>query len=246
MEPDVALLAGRKSLDAYTSAARTILWIASNDFYIYKNVQEKLALKDLALPVQSRYALFIDGCIALASDYTLLGISPPVESESYHALLRQAFDRLEQTTGLQVIVAAHPNGNDIGGYASLFGERPVYFDMTAELCSQSDLVLAHTSTALSYAALWTKPLIVLTSQTLDKSHLGSAIRETRQLFQCPLLFMESPDAKYASACQQSLKVNAGAYRSYIDSYIATDEVAEEAPWQAFTNFVNLTTKEPIP
>jgi len=183
--------------------------------------------------------LFIDGCIALASDYTLLGISPPVEPESYHALLRQAFDRLEQTTGLQVVVAAHPNGKEIEGYASLFGERPVYFDMTAELCSQSALVLAHTSTALSYAALWTKPLMILTSQTLDKSHLGSAIRETRQLFQCPLLFMESPDTKYASACKQSREVNAGAYRSYIDNYIANDEVAEDAPWQAFTNFVKL-------
>ena len=246
LEPDIALLAGRKSLYAYTSTARSILWIASNDYYTYKNVQDKIARQDLVLPVRSKYALFIDDCIALASDYSLLGISPPVEPEKYHALLRQALDRLEQTTGLPVVVAAHPNGREIEGYASLFGDRPVYFDLTAELCSQSELVLAHASTALSYAALWTKPLIILTSRSLDKSNQGAAIREIHRQFQCPFLFMESTDATYAAACQQSWEVNVGAYRSYIDSYIATDEVVEEAPWQAFTNFVNLTTKEPIP
>jgi hypothetical protein len=237
LKADVALLAGRKSLDSYTIKAKSILWIASGDYYTYKGVQDKAVHQDMGLPFRGKYSLFIDDCIALASDYTLLGHSLPVDPDRYYALLRQAFDRLEHITGLQIVVAAHPNGKEIEGYTSLFGARQVYFDITAELCSRSDLVSSHISTALSYVVLWGKPLIILTSRTLDESYQGAAIRERSRQLDCPLLFMEADEEEYRSAYKRSKQISAEAYKCYIENFIKTAEVTEVAPWQAFTDFV---------
>lgn len=236
-EPDVALLAGRKALDSYTTKAKKILWIASNDYYTYKSVQDKLGHQNMCLPFQGKYALYIDDCIPLASDYKLLGLTSPVEPDSYYTILRQTFDRMEHITGLQVVVAAHPNGKEINHYTTLFGGRHVIFDITAELCSQSDLVFSHISTGLSYAVLWKKPIIILTSKSLDKSWQGAAIRERSIQLNCPLLFMESDDYEYREVCKRSGDVSLAAYKNYIDNFIRSDEVSEVAPWQAFTNFV---------
>jgi len=236
-EPDIVLLAGRKSLDSYTASAKNILWVASGDYYIYKNIQDRSAYQNMSLPVQGRYALFIDDCIAIATDYILLGSSRPVESESYFILLRQAFDRLERITGMQVVVAAHPHGKDIKNYTSLFGERQVFFDLTGELCMNSDLVLSHVSTGMGFAALWRKPLIILTSESLDKSWLSACIRTLSNYLDCQLLFMESDDQRYEEVLQQSKDMNEEAYKHFIDDFIRSDEVNEVAPWQAFTNFV---------
>lgn len=236
-EPDVALLAGRKTLDAYTTRARNILWIASRDYYTYKNVQARSEAQGICLPVHDRYAVFIDDCIALGSDYKLMGLPPPVEPDGYYALLRQAFDRLERITGLQIIVAAHPNGKEIEGYASVFGGRQVHFDITAELCSKSDLVYSHFSTGLSYALLWRKPVIILTSHSLDQSYQGAAIVEWSIQLNCPLLFMESDAHEYEAVYERSREIDVEAYKHYIGNYIRSDEAAEVAPWQAFTNFV---------
>ena len=127
-------------------------------------------------------------------------------------------------------------------HAALFAE-PVYFDITAELCSESDLVLAHMSTGLSYAVLWKKPIIILTSKSLDESYYGTAIKEWSIQLHCPLLFMESDDNQYGAVRKRSREVNVEAYQRYIDNFITNDEVAEDAPWQAFTNFVNGATNQ---
>jgi hypothetical protein len=237
LEPDVALLAGRKSLDSYTAKAKTILWIASRDYYTYKRVQESASRGELPVLHPGRYALFIDDCIASASDYTLLAVAAPIAPETYYPLLLEAFDRLERAAGLPVVVAAHPNGREIERYASLFGGRPVFFDATAELCQRSELVFSHASTGLGYAVLWKKPLLVLTSRALDGAYQGAVIREVSRQLDCPLLFMEADDAQYRAACERSARVSAEAYEAYTANFIASAEVAEAAPWQAFTNFV---------
>ena len=238
LHPDVALLSGRKSLDGYTKKSKNLIWIGSNDYYTYRKVQNRLDRGEIVSPVEPEYILFIDDCIALASDYTLLGISAPVDPDEYLEMLGQSFDKVEQILGLPVVVAAHPNGKDIPEYRTVFGSRKVYFDITPELCSQSTLVMAHCSTALSYVGLWNKPLVILTSEAMDNSHMGMHIHESSSQFRCPLIFMESEIELYRSAIKISQEIDVLAYRSYIDNYIITPRCTEQGPWEGFIEFVN--------
>jgi hypothetical protein len=243
--PDVALLAGKATLDDDTCRAKEVLWIASSDYYSFKRVQSKSA-SDSASCVRARQQfLFIDDCIAMSSDYKLLGIPLPLEAKKYFALLRDSFDRLERLTGGQVIVAAHPNGREIEGYATFFGERPVHFDLTAELCAISSVVLSHISTAIGFALLWEKPVVILTSRDIDASHHGPTCREWSRQIECPLLFMESDDNTYEKVLKKGNTIALEAYKRYIDSFIRSSDATESAPWQAFSEFVLKNLEESV-
>lgn len=235
LPPDISLLAGAKTLDSWTTQSKNILWIASRDYYSYKKINLKSKEKNLL--ALGGYILFIDDAITMASDFKLMGISPPMKPDVYYNLLLQAFNKIENVVGLRVVIAAHPSTKSLNKYESFFGERNVYVGMTPELCCHSSLVLSHTSTALSYAILWYKPIITLTSKELDWSFMRGAIREWNIQLSCPLLFMEASQKQYTDAYEKSKNIDFNQYKLYIKNYIKTPEVLEEEPWEEFSRFI---------
>ncbi|MCT7958214.1 hypothetical protein [Laspinema palackyanum] len=235
LPPDISLLAGAKTRDYWTNQSKNILWIASRDYYSYKKVNSES--KNNNLLALGDYILFIDDAITVASDIKLLGISPAMKPEDYYNLLLQAFNNIEKLVGLPVVIAAHPSTKSLNQYESFFGDRNVYFGITPELCCHSSLVLSHISTALSYAILWDKPIIILTSKELDRSSWGVEMREWNIQLNCPLLFMEASQKQYTDAYQKSKNIDKNKYKLYINNYIKTDEVVEEEPWEEFSRFI---------
>lgn len=239
LDPDVALLAGKLSLDSWTSRARKIIWVNSNDYNKYQFVNETRLVVN-GVPGGGRYVLFLDDCIALASDYTLLGIKAPVRPAEYFAGLREAFDKIEAACGAPVVVAAHPNGKGIPGYGELFGDRRVVYDQTAELTSDCLLAISHISTALSFAVLWRKPILIFTSKSLERSYYGALVAERSRQLLCPLVRMEASPYQYISAWQEAQKIDQPAYQRYVENYIVTNDTRESSPW---ANFLNYTQQE---
>jgi hypothetical protein len=163
--PDIALLAGAKSITPWLASARTIIHTATPNYFALTAPAEQA----------SDYLLFIDDCLPLSFDFQLGGFQAIMTPENYFPMLNQFFDRLEMLMGLPVVVAAHPNGEEYPHYADWFGGRRVVFGQTALLSQRCAVALTHYSSAISYPVLLQKPLHTLNFLALRQSQNGASV-----------------------------------------------------------------------
>jgi hypothetical protein len=91
------------------------------------------------------------------SDPTLLGMEP-INPETYQQGLSRFFNLVEERFGVRVVIAAHPKSDYCDG---VFNDREMVKNRTNELVRDCDFVLGHASTALSFAVLFHKPVVLL-------------------------------------------------------------------------------------
>lgn len=84
---------------------------------------------------------------------------------SYRKSMCSFFDRIEKEFGFQVIIAAHPKSDY---HSNDFGKRLIFKYKTPELIKDCEFVLLHASTSISYAIIFNKPLIMLTTPEYKK------------------------------------------------------------------------------
>ncbi|MBL4700557.1 MAG: hypothetical protein JKX85_04790 [Phycisphaeraceae bacterium] len=118
------------------------------------------------------YATFIDESAHDHPDYDVVGKHAPVDAETYFKGLRNFFDKVSEDLNLPVVIAAHPKSNYTDQQKKdWFGDRKVISGITPTLIRKCNLVLAHASTAISYAVLNKKPVFILTSNDFEKSYV---------------------------------------------------------------------------
>ena len=105
---------------------------------------------------------------------------------------------------------------------------------TAELVMNSSVTLAHQSTSLSYAILFKKPLIFLTSNELIKSWIGPCIENVSQVLNSQLINMDNFFHQGLNI-QNFLKVDEKKYKNYLDQYIKVPNSPDLPIWEIFTN-----------
>ncbi|MEI7612331.1 MAG: hypothetical protein WCK63_05445 [Betaproteobacteria bacterium] len=130
-----------------------VIPINSSDF---DATAELLRASGNKMPDEQNICVFLDEAVTHHSDFKMLNIEP-ADPEKYYCEMNRFFDFVEKETGLEVVVAAHPRAN----YESSdpFSGRRLIKGKTAELVSKSKLVVAHMSTALSFAVLFKKPVV---------------------------------------------------------------------------------------
>jgi hypothetical protein len=219
--PDIALLAGAKANDYWTSAAGTILWTASPDYFRLKEVQSGRTNGGRTSRLHDGpFSLFIDDCLSLSLDYAITGRLRPIEADEYFHLLLRTFESIEAALALPVVVAAHPNGRDLENYASYFGGRTVYFGATAALTVDCELALTHYSTAVAFPVLLRKPIVLLNAQRLKHTYQGEAIENLASLLNCPVVVMDAQTTR-ETLNRMPLTVDEAAYERYEKNYITT-------------------------
>jgi len=168
---------------------------------------------DVALP--PRYLVFLDEYLPHHPDFLLHGLET-LEPGAYYETLNRAFRRIEEIAGGPVIIAAHPKAK----YAeNPFDGRPIIFGRTDALAKGSDIVIAHGSTAVSFAVICYRPVVLMQSGEIRRVHANQyeQMVSTRELLGCTLLDMDEVDAwrkelpavdeeKYASFYKEYLAV----------------------------------------
>lgn len=230
--PDLALLAGGASFNHFTRRARHILWVGSQDYHIYHRLPPRA---QEGLP-GGRYAVFIDDNLPYASDWSVLGIEPPVTPEIYYLAMRRLLDIAEATWQMPVVVAGHPSSQFDDRVLEGFGARQLRYGQTAELVRDASLVLLHGSTAVSFAVLGEKPLLFLTTRQLCLAQYGLHVQTlARRLGQEPL----NIDRCLSLPPLASLAVRGDYYRRYTEDFLRASQSRESSPWQAFISHVCL-------
>jgi len=209
-----------------------IMWIHSLDYDLY--------LKDLLKPFKSnlkgeKYAVFIDEYLPFAHDYVYMGIKSPITPERYYFLLCKFFSRVEKETGLEVVIAEHPS--------SMYEKHPDYFEgrrlirgKTIELTRDSEFVLMHYSTSISFAILYNKPVLFFVTKEIEQSKIdiGHVQAFSLELNKGYINIDES----YNISWDKELTIDKEAYANYKEKYIKRKGTEEKLFWQIVADEIN--------
>lgn len=102
---------------------------------------------------------------AFNSDYIFEKRSERTTSEVWYPQLSLFFEKIEKETGVLVDIAGHYKSSH-PAVSPLFGNRNVYYGQTRELVQKCKFVITISSTAISYAVLYKKPIILIFSNQL--------------------------------------------------------------------------------
>ena len=163
---DISIAGGLASYKKFKN--NNVINAHSMDYDVYLNIKDKPKNNS------NFYAVFLDEDMVDHPDYAFEDQKPPATNKQYNKSLNNFLKRFELETGFRVKIACHPK-RKIENIPNLLNDFEWINGETAKLVMNSKVTLVHQSTSLSYAILFKKPLIFLTSNELTKSWLGPSI-----------------------------------------------------------------------
>ncbi len=173
-------------------------------------------------------AVFLDQFVPFHPDMQAVRASRTIDPETYYAALRRLFERIEAELGLEVVVAAHPRA-DYEDRPELLGNRRIIRGMTAEMVASCRLVLSHVSTALGFAVLFKKPVMLIVTNDLyyrTPAHMH-ANQETAVTLGTPLHFIDDCDVV---SLADVLSYSEAAYERYVTHYLRHPQAGDGLLW----------------
>lgn len=207
----------------------TFVFAHTMDYDIY------MRLMEIRIEPETQ-AVFIDQFLPYHPDAQAQKGCGKIDADTYYECLRALFDRIESELNLEVVIAGHPRAN-YPQLGSVFGNRKIHYGDTAALIAKSRLVVAHYSTAIGFAVMFRKPMMILTSHDLSNFHpLRERIYETlsRELG-VPLHCLDDPGAIDLSSPPA---VDDGLYDRYIANYIKAPGSPPKYLWDTVLDAVS--------
>jgi hypothetical protein len=231
--PATVVLAGGEQSLRYAasrpvSEKTKILWAHTRDYDLYMYEQGKPVRSDM------KTGVFLDEYLPFHPDYDHMGMKPPSTPEEYFPSLCRFFDSLERDHGVRIDIAAHPRSR-YGAHPDYFGGRAVLGGRTIDLVRQAGFVIAHSSTALNFAVLLNKPVLLVITDKLLQSP-----RESRAIQGMAVWLNKTPinvDAPLQLDWEKELTVDLDAYARYREAYIKRKDSPEKNTWQILADYL---------
>ncbi|MCX5712159.1 MAG: hypothetical protein NTY47_03675, partial [Candidatus Omnitrophica bacterium] len=165
---DLVFTAGQITSDALRRRTR----VKNINYQDYDNYMSARNNKDRL--VTGNYCVFLDeGCTNYP--YAKILKIKDIDPVMFYAAFNRLFDEVERKFNLRVVIAAHP---DIKYDRPVFGDRNIYEGKTCELVRDCQFVIAQSSTSVSFAVFYKKPIIfVYTDEFRAKWKLGFRVME---------------------------------------------------------------------
>ena len=169
--------------------------------------------------VDYQYAVFLDEDMCSHTDFLYSKNTPPATPDFYFSSLKLLFAEIYRRYGLRVVVACHPRARySITQKENFFGDSPCFEGETAKLVKNACFVLAHSSTSLSFAALYMRPVNFLTSNEILKHPQGQFINVIAGEFKSTPINMDLIDQ--STVFQTKIGWSAKeSYVGYINNYV---------------------------
>ena len=177
------------------------------------------------------YLVFIDECGPYHPDILRRGSDNDVNIHTYYTDINNFLDLIEDSLGIKVIIAAHPRApyDKIG---NCYGGREIIFGNTIRLVKYANIVLMHSSTAVNFAVLYSKPLILLSNSDYSKHNLNCIDLLGKTL---------SRNVLNISKCKHIptdyLSIDKVAYKIFIDKYLKSNGSPQKNIWEIFADFI---------
>lgn len=228
---DFALVAGtRWKNDPRFAQARHKIEAHSFDYERYRQINAAGSAPDPSLP--GRYAVYLDEDIVDHEDNKEMNLASPASAPRFYSALLRLFDRFEAETGMRVVIAGYPSMRR--GAGGKFGARQVVLRRTAELIRDASLVFAHASTAISFAVLWRRPLVFLTSDEIGRSWYQPWIEASRAVLRATMLDIDREPGDVSSLHEG---MDAVAYEKYQATFIKSPRSPDASLWEIFLQVI---------
>jgi hypothetical protein len=184
--------------------------------------------------VKGKYAVFLDINLPYQSDLVISGL-PAVNASCYFKSLNHFLDLLEDAYGVKVVIAAHPKAAYINNE---YNQREIYSLLTAELVKDAEFVITHTSTALSYAVLNSKPLVFIYTDEMMSIYKNTFMREIESSANYLNASIYNID-EITDGSQVIIKLpNQELYESYKYNYLTSQESENKISAEIFWSEIN--------
>jgi hypothetical protein len=179
--------------------------------------------------IDGEYCVFLDQYLAFHPDIAICGLKN-VNPTIYYSELNNYFEFIESKYNLKVVIAAHPKAI---GYKinNPFLGRQIIFEKTCELVKDSNFVLTHHSTAISYPILFNKPIIFLNSCELEQKmpDLYDLTIYLGDYLNCEVVnFDELNDTN-----DLNLVIDISKYNNYINKYLSSSTTQKRISSEIF-------------
>lgn len=193
--------------------------ISSSDYskYYYCNIEND---------IDGDYIVFIDQYFPFHPDFLICGV-PTIPADVYYKSLNSSFKLIEEALNMRVIIAAHPKSLRYKD-EDFFGGREVYMGATSSLVKGASLVLAHDSTAISYAIMSKKPIALLSSDSM-KQYLPEHVvfmENFSKRFSTLIIDMDNTQVSTINKLSSLTEIQLKNYESYIYEYCTTPSISE--------------------
>lgn len=208
-----------------TDETTEILWLHSMDYDIFLSALQPEKESD-----RKRTAVFLDEYYPFHPDYAYGNSSSPVSADRYYPQMCRFFEDLEERFSLTVVIAAHPR-SEYEKHPDYFEGRRVVRGKTIELVRDSELVLTHASTAVSFPVLFRKPLMFITDGEQSESRYGDAVKSLAGIFNRTAINL----SERWDLDQSLFEFDNSIYERYEEKYIKR-HVSEKRPfWVLFSD-----------
>lgn len=168
--------------------------------------------------------VFLDQAVMTHPDMPKLGLGLS-EPETYLRALNRLFDTVERETGLRVVVAAHPLA-DYAEREGCFGDREVVFGKTLELVARCSCAINHASTAVNWAVLLDKPLLLCATRDMVRTTLILDIEAMASALGLRVLDLD--DERAVAGLDWDFSAwSRDAYRDYCDTYVRSPDAPQD-------------------
>jgi hypothetical protein len=138
------------------------IWGSSDDFSTFLKFDESKRVNQEV----TKFGLFVDqGFPFFSTDLDSIKGSHVLTADDWYPKLNSFFEFVATSLGFSIRISAHPKHFHFD-FSPIFNKRKVGFGDTVSQISYSQIVIAVSSTAISYAVLFLKPLVLVVSDQL--------------------------------------------------------------------------------
>lgn len=226
IKPDISINGGLFSLK--NSKAKIKIQAHTMDYDIYlENVNKKNK-------VEKNYAVFIDEGPFYNPDSDIF-YSVPFKEEEYFLTLLDFFRKFKKETNLDILFAVHPKTSpkNLKKNSNYLKEIKCVIGNTAELVKDSKVVLTHESTALSYAILFNKPLVFITSDEINDSWMKPQMDAFNKIINSHVINISKKKTEPLNT-EKLFKINKNGYNKYLYGFLKIPNSPELPLWEIFS------------
>ena len=172
---------------------------------------------------QVPFVVYLDSMGPYHPDFASLGLENPWSEASYREFMQSVFESVE-TSGFQVVVAAHPRA-EAGGLDQLYPGRDIRHGATPELIQQCAYALTvEGSTSLGMAAVLKKPVLFVEDPAVPESSRVLAEQFRKALG----AIAARPRGRRGD--WDTPRVDLSRYRQYVEKYVKRSSTPEVKFW----------------
>lgn len=229
---EIILISGLKGINEINKN-KEIIYSHSYDYELYLDYKKNLNQIDSP---KKNFIVFLDQYLPFHPGAVMRGEKPKATKKNYYPKINNFFSFLENKTNKKVLIASHPRADY--SKENPFQNRDLIKDKTIELVNNADIVLAHTSTSISYAVLFNKPLIFLTSNEIIRSYDDFRINSlARELNSALINIDESKSFSEIIDLSKISKISNEKYLDYKRNYIKHPYSENISMWDNMANIL---------